>query len=58
MSNANRYSQLRNKLHHPLREVAEVRQQIRAEAFKRDLPGRKNQHDAEQQEIHKVDDDE
>jgi len=58
VSNADRCSQLRNKLHHPLREVAEIRQQIRPEAFKCDLSGRQNQHDAEQQQIHQVDDDE
>jgi (1->4)-alpha-D-glucan 1-alpha-D-glucosylmutase len=31
---------------------------ISAETFKRDLSGRENQHDAEQQEIHQIDDDE
>ena len=58
VSNANLYSQLRKKLHDPRHETSEIRQQIRAEAFKRDLSGRENQHDAEQQEIHQVDDDE
>ena len=58
MSNANRYSQLCKKLHDPLRKTSEIRQQIRPEAFERDLSGRENQHHAEQQQIHKVDDDE
>ncbi len=56
VSNANRYSQLRKKLHDPRHEISEIRQQIRTEAFKRDLSGRKNQHHAEQQQIHQVDD--
>jgi len=38
------------------REVTEIRQQIRAEAFKGDLSGCENQHDAKQQQIHEVDD--
>ena len=56
VSNANRYSHLRKKLHDPRHEISEIRQQIRTEAFKRDLSGRENQHDAEQKEIHQVDD--
>ena len=31
---------------HPLHEIAEIRYQIGAEAFKRDLSGCENQHDA------------
>ncbi len=58
VSNANRYSQLRKKLHDPRHKTSEIRQQIRPEAFKRDLSRRKNQHDTEQQQIHEVDDDE
>ena len=57
MSNANPYSQLRTEFRDPRHEISEVGQQIRAEAFKCDLPGRENQHDAEQREIHQVDDD-
>ena len=41
-----------------MREVAEIDQQIRPEAFKGDLSGRENKHDAEQQQIHQIDDDE
>jgi hypothetical protein len=58
VSNANLYSQLRKKLHDPRHEISEIRQQIRTEAFKRNLPGRENQHDAKQRQIHQVDDDE
>jgi len=38
------------------REVTEIRQQIRAEAFKGDVSGCQNQHHAEQQQIHQIDD--
>ncbi len=58
MSNTNRYSQLRTEFRDPRHEISEIGQQIRAEAFKRDLSGRENQHDAEQRQIHQVDQDE
>jgi hypothetical protein len=40
------------KIEYPSHEISEIRQQIRTEAFKRDLSGRENQHDAEQKQIH------
>jgi len=46
VSNADRYPQLRNKLHHQLREIPKIRHQIEPETFERNLPGRENQHHA------------
>ena len=48
----------REQLREPLHKIAQIRQQIRPEAFKRDLSGRENQHHTEQQQIHQVNNDE
>ena len=44
------------KLDNPSREVAKICQQVRAEPSKGDLSRRKNEHHAEQQQVHQIDD--
>lgn len=46
------------KLDNPLRKVAEIGQQIRAEICKRDFGRCKHEHHAEQQQVHEIDHDE